>query len=71
MRLKLRQLRRARDITQQALAAQIHVRQNTISGWETSQKIPPFDKCLAMARVLGVSVFDLIDEEDPVHVSDP
>jgi len=63
MRLKLRQLRRARDMTQQELASRIHVGQNTISGWEHSQKMPPFDKCLAMASVLGVSIFDLIESD--------
>jgi transcriptional regulator with XRE-family HTH domain len=63
MRLKLRQVRRARDITQQELANRIHVAQNTISGWEHSKKMPPVDKCLAMASVLGVSLFDLIESE--------
>lgn len=63
MRLKLRQLRRARDITQQELAKKINVGQGTISSWEKSQKMPPFDKCLALASVFGVSVFELIDED--------
>lgn len=64
MRLKLRQLRRERDITQKALADKIHVRQHTISQWERTPRIPPFEKCLAIASVLGVSVFELIDHED-------
>lgn len=72
MRLKLRKLRREREITQQELADKIQVSQNTISGWETSQKMPPVDKCLQIAHVLGVSIFELIEEdateEEKTHV---
>jgi DNA-binding XRE family transcriptional regulator len=64
MRLKIRKLRREREMTQKELATYLDVKQSTICGWEKSTIIPPLDKCLTIATVFGVSIYDLIDEDD-------
>lgn len=64
MRLKIRKMRREREMTQRELATYLDVKQSTICGWEKTATIPPLDKCMTIARVFGVSIYDLI-EEDP------
>ena len=48
------------DQNQVWLADAIGIRQSTISGWRTNNRIPPADRAVKIAQVLGVSVEYLV-----------
>lgn len=62
MRLKF--LREQKGITQKELGTVIGVEQNTISQWETSERLPRADKLLQLAKVLGCTVEELLMGEE-------
>lgn len=53
--LKIKQLRRQKNISQIALAKQLGVSKSVISSYENSVHYPPYDVLLQMARIFGVS----------------
>lgn len=59
MKTKLRELRTARGLTQQQLAAQVHVSARTILSIEKGQYSPSLMLAYRMARVFGVTVEQL------------
>jgi DNA-binding XRE family transcriptional regulator len=56
--LKLRQLRRAREMSQDALGKRVGLDKTTISMIESGDRKPAVDKALALAAEFGVSVED-------------
>lgn len=62
--LKLRELRKERQITQQELAKILKLSVQTISGYETGYAQPPLDTLIAMADYFQCSVDELLDRED-------
>ena len=63
-RRRLRTLRQARGWTLDDLAARSHVSASTISRIETGQRRLALDQLVVLARALGVSVDDLLADED-------
>ena len=59
MKTKLRELRTARGLTQQQLAAQVHVSARTILSIEKGQYSPSLMLAYRLAEVFGTSVEDL------------
>lgn len=59
MKTKLRELRTARRLTQQQLAAQVHVSARTILSIEKGQYNPSLMLAYRLAEVFGTSVEDL------------
>ena len=59
MKTKLRELRAARGLTQQQLAAQVHVSARTILSIEKGQYNPSLMLDYRLAEVFGTSVEDL------------
>lgn len=59
MKTKLRELRTARGLTQQQLAAQVHVSARTILSIEKGQYNPSLMLAYRLAEVFGTSVEDL------------
>jgi transcriptional regulator with XRE-family HTH domain len=59
--LRLAQLRHTAGLTQHELAQLLDVPQSNIAFWERSEKPPRSDILPKMAKVLGVSVEDLLD----------
>lgn len=59
--LRLRQLRRAREMTQAALGDRVGLNKATISMIEKGQRKPSLDKARAIAREFGVAIEDLFD----------
>lgn len=59
MKTKLRELRTARGLTQQQLAAQVHVSARTILSIEKGQYNPSLMLAYRLAEVFGTSVEEL------------
>ena len=67
----LRGLRRERNLTQDALAEQLHVTRQTISSWETGKTQPDIETLTELAQALGTDVNGLIYGVRPVEVPYP
>lgn len=63
---RLRQYRKKKGMTQQELADQLGVSNKTVSRWE-SGSYPDVTTLVALARVLGVTVDELLDPKAPVR----
>lgn len=63
---RLRQYRKNKGMTQQELADQLGVSNKTVSRWE-SGSYPDVTTLVALARVLGVTVDELLDPKAPVR----
>lgn len=53
--MRLKDLREDRDLTQQALAEYLHIRQNTYSQYENGQRQLPINILLALAKFYKTS----------------
>lgn len=67
-RRRLRTLRQARGWTLDDLAARSHVGASTISRLETGQRRLALDQLVTLARALGVTVDDLLADDDAADV---
>ena len=66
--MRLRDLREDRDMTQTALAVQLHIKQNTYSQYENGQRQLPVDLLIRLAILFGTSVdyiLELTDDPRP------
>lgn len=69
---RIQSLRRARGMSQEALAEQIGITRQTISKWELGQSEPDIASLLRLGEIFGVTVDDLIDgREAPAQDSTP
>lgn len=57
---KLRQLRLEKGITQDALAMQIHVTRQTISGWERGRSEPDIKTIVRLAEFFDIIIDELL-----------
>ena len=62
--MRLRDLREDRDLTQQQLAEQLHIRQNTYSQYENGRRQLPLDALIQLAQFYGVSTDYLLGLTD-------
>ena len=63
---KVLSLRTARGMSQDDLAEKLEVSRQSVSKWETAQSTPDLDKIIKLADLFGVSVDELVrDEESP------
>lgn len=58
-----KELRKAKGLTQEQLAEQLHVTGRTVSRWETGRNMPDIDVLIAMADFYTVDIRELIDGE--------
>lgn len=56
---RIREFRNRKKLTQTELAKEINVKQNTISEWESGNKIPNVMKAIYLAEILETTVEDL------------
>lgn len=61
---KLTQLRRQSGMTQDELAAKLFVTRTAVSKWENDKGYPGIDSLKLLSQVYGVSIDELISEED-------
>lgn len=57
---RIRELRKAQNLSQQELAAKIGVDRSTIAKWETETNCPRTDKLRQLAKILDCSVEELL-----------
>ena len=62
---RIQELRRAHDLSQEALGEKLGVSRQAVSRWEMDGAVPEVDKLIAMGRLFGVSLNDLLGIEDP------
>lgn len=66
--MRLRELREDQDLTQQAVADYLHIRQNTYSQYETGQRQLPLELLAALAVYYHTStdyILELTDQREP------
>lgn len=63
MVMRIKELRRNAGMSQLQLAAGMGVAQNCVSQWETEVALPRTRQLPDLARVLGVEISELFDEE--------
>lgn len=59
----LMQLRKQKGLSQEALGNQLNVSRQTVSKWELGQTTPEMDKLMALSKLFGVSIDDLVGNE--------
>jgi repressor LexA len=62
--MKLRQLREARSLSQEALGNEMGVSQDTISGWELDKSSPRIYHLKKLADYFGVTIDYLLSYDD-------
>ena len=66
--MRLREFREDQDLTQQAVADYLHIRQNTYSQYETGQRQLPLELLVALALYYHTStdyILELTDQREP------
>lgn len=66
--MRLRALREDQDLTQQAVADYLHIRQNTYSQYETGQRQLPLELLVGLALYYHTStdyILELTDQREP------
>lgn len=68
---KILSLRTEKGMSQDDLAEQLEVSRQSVSKWETGQSIPDLNKIIRLADLFGVSVDELVREEERPQPSEP
>ena len=66
--MRLKDLREDADITQQAIASYLHIKQNTYSQYENGQRQIPLELLISLAKYYGTStdyILELTDVKIP------
>lgn len=58
--MRLEAIRKQRGMSQEKLANQLSVKQNTVSQWENGRRNPRVPMLVKIAEILGCSVNDLV-----------
>ena len=66
---KIRETRRKYGFSQEQLAEKLSVSRSAIAKWETDKGLPDVGNLKLLARLLNVSVDQLLDEEEPADPS--
>lgn len=62
---KINYYRKQAKLSQEELAARVGVSRQSVSKWELGDATPEVDKLLALARAFGVTVDELLREDEP------
>lgn len=65
--MRLRFFREKNNLTQKELSLKIGVEQNTVSQWESGERLPRADKLPQLAKILGCTVDDLLNDASTQH----
>ena len=61
---RIQELRKQKELSQEALGERLGVSRQAVSRWEMDGAVPEVDKLIAMSRIFGVSLNDLLQVED-------
>lgn len=67
--MRLKELRKARGISQLKLATDLNTNQNTISRYETGEREPGIHELIAIADYFNISVDYLLGRTDNPHIA--
>lgn len=59
----LQQLRKANNMTQEALANELNISRQAVSNWETGNTLPDLDALLQLSKLYGVTINDLLEPQ--------
>ena len=62
--MKLKELRKSRNISQLKLAMELNMNQNTISRYETGERQAGYDELIKIANFFDVSIDYLLERTD-------
>ena len=62
---RIQELRRAHDLSQEALGEKLGVSRQAVSRWEMDGAVPEVDKLIAMGRLFGVDLNSLLQVDQP------
>lgn len=68
---KIQRLRKARGMTQEALAAKLSVSRQAVSRWELNEVLPEAENLVQLSRALQTSIDHLLTDDPPPQASDP
>ena len=68
---KITALRGARRLSQGDVAERLDVSRQSVSKWETAQAVPELDKIIKLADLFGVSVDELVREDEALASESP
>ena len=67
---KLKELRKSRSMTQEALAEALYVSRTAISKWESGRGYPSIDSLKEISRFFAVTIDDLICSDEMITVAE-
>ena len=67
--MRIKELRKRRNITQLKLAMDLHTTQNTISRYEKGEREPNIDELVKLADYFGVSLDYLLERTDNPEIN--
>lgn len=67
---KLVELRKSHGLSQEKLSELLGVSRQAISKWERGESSPDTDNLIALARIYGVSLDDIINDEKEIEVKE-
>ncbi len=56
--------RKRKNLTQEALAKQLHISAKAVSKWERGLSFPDISLLIPLAEILSISLYDLLKGED-------
>lgn len=65
---KLQKLRKANGLSQDALAEKLGISRQSISKWERGESSPDTDNLVALARIYGITIDELIDSDKEIDI---
>lgn len=63
---RLKQARKARNLSQEGLAEKLDVSRQSVSKWESGSGYPETEKLIALAKLLDISLDNLLMDEDSI-----
>lgn len=67
---KLQELRKQKGFTQETLAEALHVSRTAVSKWESGRGYPNIDSLKALAKLLGVTIDNLLSGDELLSVAE-
>lgn len=65
----LKKMRKAAKLTQENVAERLNVSRQSVAKWESGESLPDIENCIALSRLYGVTLDDLVryakDADDP------
>lgn len=63
---KIKDLRKANNLTQEELGAQLYVTRNAVSKWESGRGIPSLDNLQSICKLFNISLDELVNESETI-----